>query len=135
MSDKAGKAAKIYYENLGKISKGEAIRQAGYAESVSKTPKYVTKQEEWQSVELEFIERLDLEMNAILENLPDKRKKAAYGEFVTSLEKLFRIKQLLSGKPTDNVHLDDYRNLPTEELAARRNRARTNEQGAGKQNP
>jgi len=101
MSDKAGIAAKIYYENLGNISKGEAIKQAGYAESVSKNPKYVTNQEDWQRVELEFIGRLDLEINAILDQLPVKRDKAAYGESVSSLEKLFKMKQLSIGESTE----------------------------------
>ena len=58
----------------------------------------------------------------IAELIKNKDEKITLGQLTSLRESTFKQNQLLTGEPTDNVQVNDYKNLTTAELLAMKNK-------------
>ncbi|MFZ5365423.1 MAG: hypothetical protein ACOZBH_04490 [Patescibacteria group bacterium] len=104
---KQRKLQKLILENLGKeggsMTMTEMMIKAGYSKS--------TAHEQSRTLcgikdKIEpFIEKLESEKEAILDEMIKKRSKARYADLTTAFDKISKHAQLLRGKPTEiNEH-------------------------------
>lgn len=107
-SESAKAVAKEVSEAVGKgkpVVLGKILRQKGYSESTSKTPKRVTETKSYQEVLKPLIQQLEDERQAVLKEMIGKRSKAKYRDLTDALDKITKNIQLLGGKPTDNIQV------------------------------
>lgn len=92
-------AALHTYENLGKI--GKSLKQAGYSDSVAKSPKIVTDSPGFKEAVKPFVEQLEDEIQAAMDMMKMKRRGALYRDLAHTITEFKKLKQLLDGKPTE----------------------------------
>lgn len=115
-SIRAQKAVNIILANPRK-SKGQALREAGYSESVARHPADVFSQEPVVEIVDGVLQKLKAERVAILNEMLEKRKGANYGTLAMALGIINKDIELLEGRPTD-IHA----HALTEEQKARLDR-------------
>jgi uncharacterized protein with von Willebrand factor type A (vWA) domain len=96
----------LMVENGGSLS--AAMRKAGYNKSYAKNPQKLRKTKAFQKEIKPILERLEEERDQALERAKKTRSKAKYRDLIDSTEKLTKLIQLLSGRPTENISLVEY---------------------------
>jgi len=100
-----------------KIVMGEIIRDSGYAVSTSLRPSQITESKAYQSEIAPFVTRMERLRDKILAEMDKKDlNKEQFTNLSNSLRNLTHDIQLTRGKATENVAINDYRNLTNEEL-------------------
>ena len=85
---------------------GEIMREVGYSKSASSKPTRVIKTKSFQKVIKPTMDKIETEMNRILEELANKDvSKERYDTLITAYEKFFKVKQLQTGGNTENVNV------------------------------
>ena len=103
------KRAVANFAILGK--KGEALRRAGYPESVARNPQQVFDKEHVDEEVKTILQELEDERKEVLARMKITRQKAGYAVLSMTLGTLNRDIELLSGRPTDRQAYE----LPPEE--------------------
>lgn len=103
------KRAVANFAILGK--KGEALRRAGFPESVARNPQQVFDKPEVDDEVKTILEELEDERKEVLARMKITRQKAGYAVLSMTLGALNRDIELLSGRPTDRRAYE----LPEEE--------------------
>ena len=100
-----------------KVVMGEIIKDSGYAVSTSLRPTQITSTKSYQSEIAPFVVRMERLRDKILAEMDKKDlDKEQFTNLSNSLRNLTHDIQLTRGKATENVAVNDYRNLTNEEL-------------------
>ena len=103
--------------NGEKVVLGEIIRDAGYSTSISKQPSRIVKTQSYQKEIAPFVTRMEKLRDKVLLEMDKKDlDKEQFTALSNSLRNLTHDIQLTRGKSTENIAIDDYRNLTNEEL-------------------
>ena len=98
---RAQKAVSILAENGGK--KGDALREAGYSESIALYPSKVFESVNVKPLLDPIVEKMKKERDAIITLMAKKRKTANYAVLSMAMRNMNHDIQVLSGRPTEIV--------------------------------
>lgn len=101
---KQKRAVAFMAENGGNVSK--AMRDAGYRHETAKVPSKLTNSKGFKEAAKPFVEQLEKEIQAALEEMTSKRKGANYNELSSTVQGFKKLQQLLLGEATDNLKIE-----------------------------
>lgn len=130
-SENAKKAARLLTEKLGrkeKIVLGKILRDSGYSKSTSETPQNVLGTQTFKEAVAPFVNRMERIRDKVLAAMDAKDlSKEQFWSLSNSLRGLTHDIQLIKGKNTESIGINELQNLTDDEL---RNYTRTGEEGA-----
>lgn len=84
----------------------EAALAVGYSSSTAnKQAKRITEKKEYKEELFDFMKALDEVQNDAINIMKAKKDKATYRDGVEATDKITKLKQLISGKPTENTKM------------------------------
>lgn len=105
-------AQRVAQEVIREVGKGrrpslrKIIPKHGYALSIAKNPKKVTKTKAYQKAIKPITDQLEEERAAIILRLKKTRNKAKYRDLMDGLDKVTKVHQLLTGGKTENLGIE-----------------------------
>lgn len=85
----------------------EAMLQTGYSSvTADKNAAKIKAQEGFKEEIFDFMSALDEVQRDAIQIMKDKKDKATYRDGVEAADKMTKLKQLISGKPTENTKME-----------------------------
>lgn len=102
-----------------KVNLGKILKENGYSESTSKHPDLVTKTKSFQEVIKPVVDEMDRLRTKIVTEMHSKDlTKVKFMDLSFALKNTTHDIQLIRGKSTENITLNDYANKTDSELRA-----------------